>query len=522
MNRTSGFGWVAAAAFGAMSAWADVSVPYTNDFATGEVSAFTEQPPSRWSPLSQAYRYVDSDSDVTNVSDWAAVAATNLGGIVQSNFVLTARFTIQSAGESPAGTGERLGIMLAALADSTLSTGYFFSVGAGEDIIGFEEGMAFYKNGTYSGQATNFIIQGPAVDGSETWKLTVRGEYLPGNQIRFGFVAENETDAVAVSNSWTDTSGSICTGRCFGIVVAHTRYVSTIDFDDFVVSYGGAIGGSGLPARVIFREEFTAPPESNGWAIVNKDVSLYSVSGGVCRVSSGNGDMYWDSFNYRNLFRIPCPTTNDFCATLRVNGFQPTNDNVQVCLFAYDGEDDHVRYAYGHLDGARAFRFFAETNGAPQEAFSDIAFDFGAAPFWMRLTKQGKVYRQYWSTNGVVFHRIAGTAAYGDGAPGYLAFWVGADLAFPPTATPAWIESFEVSEFPDYPALAGIVKSGGAVTIAVRNLYEATTARVDRCTNLLSNDWTSLGAFEVSSDSTNVVDAALPSTNRFFYRIALP
>jgi hypothetical protein len=521
MNQASVFGWAAAATLGALSAWADVSAPYTNDFAAGDVSAFTEQPPSRWSPLSQAYRYADVDADVTNVSDWAAVAVTNLGGIVQSNFVVTARFTIQSAGESPAGTGERLGIMVAALADSTLSTGYFFSVGAGEDIIGFEEGMAFYKNGTYSGQATNFIIQGPAVDGSEVWKLTVSGEYLPGNQIRFGFVAENETDAVTVSNSWTDTSGSICTGRSFGIVVAHTRYASTIDFDDFAVLQGG-IDGSALPARVIFREEFTSPPESNGWTIVNKDVSLYAVSGGVCRVSSGNGDLYWDSFNYRNLFRIPCPTTNDFCATLRIDGFQPTNDNVQLALFAYDNEDNHVRYAYGRLDGARAFRFFAETNGEPQDAFTDIPFDLGDVPFWMRLTKQGNVYRQYWSTNGLVFHRIDGAVAYGDGTPDYLAFWVGADFSFPPSETPATVESFEVSEFPDYPAVTGIGKSGNAVTIAVQNLYEATTARVDRCTNLLSNDWTSLGAFEVSADSTNIVDSALPTTNRFFYRIALP
>ncbi|OQW97015.1 MAG: hypothetical protein BWK77_02915 [Verrucomicrobia bacterium A1] len=258
------------------------------------------------------------------------------------------------------------------------------------------------------------------------------------------------------------------------------------------------------------------------WTIANKDVSLYAVSGGVCRVSSGNGDMYWDSFNYRNLFRIPCPTTNDFCATIRLNGFQPTNDNVQIALFAYDSEDNHVRYAYGHLDGARAFRFFAETNGEPQAAFTDIPFDLGAVPFWMRLTKQGNVYRQYWSTNGVVFHRIDGSVAYGDGTPDYLAFWVGADFSFPPSGTPATVESFEVSEFPDYPAVTAIGKSGGTVTIAVQNLYAATTARVDRCTSLLSNDWTSLGSFEVSADSTNVVDSALPSTNRFFYRIALP
>ncbi|MBM4156320.1 MAG: hypothetical protein FJ221_15015 [Lentisphaerae bacterium] len=465
--------------------------------------------------------YTDADSDVTNVTDSAVVVLQNLGGPVQSNFVLSARFTIQSASEAPAGTGERLGIMLAALADSTLSTGYFFSVGAGEDVVGFEEGMAFYKNGTHSGQTTNFIILGPATDGSETWKLTVHGEYLPGNQIRFGFRAENETDGLVSSNSWTDSSGLVCTGAHFGLVVAHTRYVSSVRFDDVSIAFGDG-SGAGLSKGVLFLDEFTTPPESNGWTIVQKDASRITVTGGVCRVASGNGDMYWDYINYRNLFRRPCPTTNDFCATLRVNSFQPTNDNVQLNLLAYDDENSHVRHIYGHLEGARAFRFFAETNEEPQAAFFDVPADFGDGRFWMRLTKQGTIYRQYWSTNGLTFHRTGSALDYGDGTPAYVAFWVGADFEFPATATPAVIESFEVREFPDFPSVAAIDGGTTGMTVFVQNLYEATTARVERCTNLASNDWTNVGTFAVSVDSTNVVDATLPETNRFFYRVVLP
>ncbi len=509
-----------AAALWIAPARADVAAPYANNFDSGDVSAFIEIPPSSWAPSAGYYRYIDADSDVTNVSDSASVIVSNLGGAAQSDFVLTARFTIQAAAESPAGTGERLGIMLAALADPTMSTGYFFSVGGGEDITGFEEGMAFYKNGTYSGQTTNYIILGPASDGSETWRLTVNGQYLGGGQIRFGFVAQNESDGVTTSNSWTDTSGTLCTGSTFGVVVAHARYISTVDFDDFSVSFSSTT--SALPSRVLFLDEFTTPPESNGWTIAQKELPLVTVTGGVCRVGSGNGDIYWDYTNYRNLFLRPCPTTNDFCATLLVNSFQPTNDNVQVNLLAYDNDNEHVRHIYGHLDGARALRFFAETNEAPQDAFFDEPADFGAGRFWMRLTKQGNVYRQYWSTDGISFHRAGSPVEYGDGTPAYVAFWVGADGEFPATATPAEIESFEVREFPDFPALTAIVSGATGVTVTVRNLYEATTARVERCANLLSNNWTSLGTFAVSADSTNVVDSTLPATNRFFYRVVLP
>lgn len=523
MSHVSVLGWVAGAALGAASAWADVSAPYANDFTTGDVSAFTEQPSSRWSSVSQAYRYVDVDADVTNVSDWAAVTVTNLGGIVQSNFIVSARFTIQTAGESPAGTGERLAIMLAALADSTMSTGYFFSVGAGEDIVGFEEGMAFYKNGTYSGQATNYIIQGPVVDGSETWKLTVRGEYLPGNQIRFGLVAVNETDALTVSNSWTDTSGSVCTGRFFGVVVAHTRYVSSVVFDDFEVAYQEADGGFSLPAGVFFREEFTSALADNGWTVQNSFPVWYAVSNGICWPRVQSGEMLEASFNYYNLFAVDITgvATGDYCATMRVLSFQPTNDNAQLNLLLYDDNDNHVRASYGHIGGARILRLFEETDGAASAPL-DAARDFGAGPFWLRLTRQGNVYRQYWSTNGTIFHKANGPVTYGSGPPASLAFWAGANNSFlgNPT-TVAQIDAIEIGEFPDHPAVTGIRKSGGAVTIAVQNLYEATTARVDRCTNLASNDWTSLGDFVVSGDSTNVVDAALPSTNRFFYRAVL-
>jgi len=505
----------------ATSARADVAAPYANDFDAGDVSAFVEQPSSRWAAGSGGYAYVDVDVDVTNVADSAVVVLQNLGGAAQSNFVLSARFTIQSASEAPAGTGERLGIMLAALADATMSTGYFFSVGAGEDLVGFEEGMAFYKNGTHSGQTTNFIILGPATDGSETWRLTVHGEYLPGNQIRFGFTAQNETDGLVSSNSWTDTSGLVCTGSHFGLMVAHTRYVSSVRFDDFSIALGSG-AGTGLGKGVLLLDEFTTQPESNGWSILQKELPLVTVTGGVCQVGSGNGDMYWDYINYRNLFIRPCPTTNDFCATLLVNSFQPTNDNVQLNLLAYDNENEHVRHIYGHLDGMRAFRFFAETNEGPQDAFFDEPADLGDGRFWMRLTKQGNVYRQYWSTNGLTFHKAGSALEYGDGTPAYLGFWVGADFEFPATATPALIESFEVREFPDFPAVAAIDGGMTGLTVSVQNLYEATTARVERCTNLASNDWTSLGTFAVSVDSTNVVDSALPATNRFFYRVVLP
>jgi len=497
-----------------------VGAPYANDFSGG-ADDFDLRPPERWSVSIGRLRYQDTTVDTTNVLDFATVTVTNLGGSTPTNFTISVRFEVSSASEAPAGSGERLTIGLAALADAALTSGYFAVVGAGEDISGFEEGMAFYKDTLFTNQTANFFIQGPATDGSERWKITLFGEYLPGNQLRLRLIAQNLTAATSVTNEWTDDSGTLRDGQTFGIVVAHSRYTSTILFDDFLVTAGEGDSSLFLPAGVRFRDDFDLPLGVSGWTIAGNHFPIwYGVTNGMCFLHAQAGDMAGALNNHYNLvIRDLAPiSTGDVCWTLAVSTFRPTNDHAQVAVLVGDDADNFIRLSYGHIAGARRIRLTEEAAALPQTRADEVR-DFGTAPFWLRLTRQGGVYRAYWSTNGLWYHRVDGAATRDASTPTWFGFWAGADLTFvglPPNV--AWLDSIEVRDFPDVPQVTG-VSGGGTVGVAIRNLYAATTAAVERCGHLAGGGWASVGQWVVTADSTNWYDVAPAASSGQFYRV---
>ncbi len=502
--------WIAAgAAFG-------VSAPYGNDFNAGDVSDFTEIPDPRWSPSGGRYRFLDSHVDTTHFADAAVVRVDNLGGVVRSNFAVTVKFSIASATESPGGTGERLAVGVVCLANPDLSEGYVVTIGAGEDIPSFEEGMAFYKNGAgTSHQTTNFFIQGPTTDGTETWLLKVQGEYLPADQIRFRFIALNYSTATTVTNEWVDTSGVLATGQTFGVVVAHARYVSTVFFDDFQVVFGS--GEPVLPDGVRFRDDFNLPLSVGGWVVTNSFPLWYAVSNGLCHLRAQSGNMESWAQDFWNLVQRPLPpiTEADFCATLAVARFEPTNDHTQVALLAWDDTGNFVRASYGHMNGARRLTLISEIDDSPT-VWADDPRDFGDAPFWLRLTRQGNAYRMYWSTNGLWFHLAGPAAPFHSTTPAWVAFWTGGGIAWEmPPATVARLEYFEVRDFPEPPVIAGVVPAAQPIVLA-RNLYADTTGRIERCTSPASNDWHAAANWVIGADSTNFLDSVGTGPVKFY------
>lgn len=505
-------GWVAQAGI--------VAAPYANDFFSG-ADDFERQEPTRWSVSIGRLRFQDTAVDTTNVVDFATVTVTNLGGGAVTNFTVAVKFEISSASEAPAGSGERLGLGLVALADPALTSGYFAVVGAGEDIPGFEEGMAFYKDALFTNQTANFFIQGPRTDGSERWKLTLFGEYLPNNHLRLRFIAQNITAATSVTNEWTDQSGALRNGQTFGIVVAHTRYNSTIFFDDFFITAGQGDDTLFLPPGVRFRDEFDLPLSVSEWTLVGGHFPLwYGVTNGMCFLRAQAGEMGGPQNNHFNLVvRDLAPiSTGDVCWTLAVAMFAPTNDHAQLAILVGDSADNFIRAAYGHLDGTRRIRLTEETDGVPVTRADEVR-NFGTGPFWLRLTRQGGAYRVYWSTNGLWYHRVGGTATRNPTTPTWFGFWAGGDLTFvgmPPNV--AWLDAIEVRDFPDVPR-ATKVSVSGSLGIEIRNLYVATTAAIERCQHLPAGTWTNVALWPVEADSTNWFDAVPPPGSGRFYRV---
>ena len=114
----------------------------------------------------------------------------------------------------------------------------------------------------------------------------------------------------------------------------------------------------------------------------------------------------------------------------------------QVDILAYDDDDNYVRAVYGSPYGERQLEFFRETNGVDPWPTSLTPHDFGSDPFYLRLTKVGNVYTQYYSLDGATYEQANSPLVFGDGTPAKVGF---AAFADPHESTHAYIDSIQIS-----------------------------------------------------------------------------
>lgn len=208
-------------------------------------------------------------------------------------------------------------------------------------------------------------------------------------------------------------------------------------------------------AGLAFRDDFNVTTNTAWEVIRDANTSQYysSYPGGLA-VRGHWGDLWAGANNVANVFTMPAPAS-DFMVTLGVSKFAPgENLWTQVFLMAYDDDNNYHRLGYG-WSGRRALATIREVASSP--AGTDEPLDFGDRPFQLRLSKQGKVYQSYWSTNGVDFHPSGSPMTFGDGTPAKLGFWVGID---PTQTNMAYIDSFEVRTG-SYPFITSTVIAGG-------------------------------------------------------------
>jgi uncharacterized repeat protein (TIGR02543 family) len=196
---------------------------------------------------------------------------------------------------------------------------------------------------------------------------------------------------------------------------------------------------------VLFRDDFNGTIDSN-WTIQNDDSAYYNTMADHLELRANAGDIWEGQNNHKNLFLIDTPTTGNFDLTIRVIEFSPVHQHAaQIDLIAYDDDDNLVRNIYGYPFGAHYLEFGSEVGGvwsntanADPEALTPI--DFGSAPFYLRLRKIGDTYRQYYSTDGVVFTSTVKTITYGDGTPAKIGFVALADPSESSLAKIDWVE----------------------------------------------------------------------------------
>jgi cytochrome c len=203
-----------------------------------------------------------------------------------------------------------------------------------------------------------------------------------------------------------------------------------------------AIGCTSVPAEALFQDEFNGSIDP-AWTIAHPDQDFYKIRATELDLRCGSPDIDCGPVNNaKNLFTIANPACgdNDLMITLSFNSFVPAkNDHAQVCIVAMDDEDNFVRANYGFIMGGRAAEFGKEVgaNWVPQQT----RLDLGSGAFWLRLTKNGAVYTQSYSTDGITYTQINAPISFGDGSPARLGFVSGVD---PSESSHAYIDSFTV------------------------------------------------------------------------------
>ena len=270
-------------------------------------------------------------------------------------------------------------------------------------------------------------------------------------------------------------------------------------------------------AQTLFRDDLNGSlrPE---WTILHPDASYYSIGPSNLDLRASSGDIWHYRTDYKNLFLIDNPTSGDFVVTVALQRFEPAAElHAQFDIVAYDDDDNHVRCVYGHLGvGARSFDNASEVAGVYQ-GHGLTYVDCGSAPFWIRMRKEGTVYSQFWSTDGVNFLPASVAFSYGDGTPRKLGFMAIVD---PTASSRACVDSFEVDGGMRSPRITGITRGETTLTLAIDDLTIGSVARIESVDDLASGIWLTVDQFTPSGGTTNWPVAVPLSARRWFYRVA--
>jgi regulation of enolase protein 1 (concanavalin A-like superfamily) len=198
-------------------------------------------------------------------------------------------------------------------------------------------------------------------------------------------------------------------------------------------------------AEILFRDDFTGSLDP-AWTIDHEDAISYSINQESLTLRSRIGDFYQQLTDYKNFFRIPAPTNDNFDFTVKVLRWVPRHNYQQFTLLAYKDDDNHVRAGSEWSDGAgRTVQSLHEWSARP--TIHDTPRDFGSNSFYLRLRKIGTRYQAYSSTDGVRFCKFGPRWDF-DAGPGLqLGFACFADLAN--ESNPAELDWAQVTQVPD-------------------------------------------------------------------------
>jgi hypothetical protein len=177
-------------------------------------------------------------------------------------------------------------------------------------------------------------------------------------------------------------------------------------------SAGGLAKVSMGPPNAELHEEFDGKLSLN-WTVLGLDASHFSLTKvpGTLTITTQDGSFERGESDYKNIFVIdfPAEPSGDFQVTTCVTNYQPHDLWNEAGLILWNDLDNNFKFVYEYGEGpppnnARKLLFTAasENNGYAVHGW----FETGQTPvkMWLRIVKQGDVYKLFNSTDGENFN----------------------------------------------------------------------------------------------------------------------
>ncbi len=235
------------------------------------------------------------------------------------------------------------------------------------------------------------------------------------------------------------------------------------------------LGANPVHASTILMDHFDGNALNPQWTVIRQDASKYSLANSILTIHPSNLE-YTFPYQYQNIFLIhnPLSASDNYQITSQINGVSAVGDEADhyktnLSIVAYDDDTNYIQcnYLYYNIvypqqsqDVSLYATFHTMTAGVffPLYPMQSIGqpIPWGktpnssrkAFPFWLRLTKIGNTYKQFYSLDGSAYHQFNQDKTFGNGKTTYLGFMVFTDPDPPPNLGIVKVHYFKLEKLP--------------------------------------------------------------------------
>jgi hypothetical protein len=200
-----------------------------------------------------------------------------------------------------------------------------------------------------------------------------------------------------------------------------------------------------------WQADFAAPGVTAPLRVERDDPATrrFSAADHTLTITTRAGDIYQHANDCANLFCAPAPE-GDFCVTLHVRRFEPSQPIQHLSLGVFQSDDKLVRLTYWWRGADRGINLDREDR-ALQHLVAGTIVEYADQPFKLRLALTGRHLVGSYAAEGAETWTELGAVDW-DGTPRLLGFYASNGLGTGAGPTEAVISGFEVASAQPIPA----------------------------------------------------------------------